>query len=258
MDIEVSGVTVRLGTFVACRNVDVSMPSGSVTGIVGPNGAGKTSLLRCLYRAVRPDDGSITVSGDDLWELHQTEAARRIAAVMQEQSAGFDLTVRDVVSLGRIPHRRVWQRLDDGDRTIVDSALQRVDLQHLAHRHVAELSGGERQRVVIARSLAQQAKVLVLDEPTNHLDIWHQLGILELVCDLGITVVVALHDLTLADRHCDQIIIMRTGEVVAAGPTQTTLTPANILKVFGVHAEAFTTADGRRTFAYSKNNGPTE
>jgi iron complex transport system ATP-binding protein len=251
MDVRLNDVSVEVGGWRACDQVTLHLPAGTTTAVVGPNGAGKSSLLRCLYRALRPVTGTVLVGGDDVWQLPGPEAGRRTAAVAQEQPAGFDLPVRDVVALGRVPHRSMWQRLGAGDHQVIDDAIARVDLTALAHRDVATLSGGERQRALIARAIAQQATVLVLDEPTNHLDARHQLEALALVRRLGITVIAALHDLDHAANHADTVVVLDTGRVVAHGPPSDTLTPELIADVFGVHAEILTTATGQRSYALS-------
>ena len=247
MEVALDGVTVTVGGWRACDGVTLRVTGGTVTAVVGPNGAGKSSLLRCLYRALRPVAGAVHVGGDDVWALPGDEAGRRTAAVVQEQPTGVDLTVREAVALGRIPHRALWRRLVADDHDAVDRALDRVGLTALAGREMGTLSGGERQRALIARALAQQASVLVLDEPTNHLDIRHQLETLALVRDLGVTVVAALHDLALAAHHADDVAVLHHGRLVATGPPDAALTPALIADVFGVRADVATTADGRRT-----------
>ncbi|MDY7100874.1 MAG: ABC transporter ATP-binding protein [Actinomycetota bacterium] len=247
MDVRIGGVAVELGGWRACDDVTIDVPSGSFTVLVGPNGAGKSTLLRCIYRALRPAAGAVLVGGDDVWALAGRDAGRRVAAVVQEGAAGFDLTVRELVSLGRLPHRRSWERLRDDDRAVVDDALGRVGLDPMADRAVTTLSGGERQRALIARALAQQASVLVLDEPTNHLDIRHQLETLELVRDLEITTIAALHDLALADRYADRVVVLDRGRVVTDGPPAAALDRHTIAEVFGLHAEVVEAEAGERT-----------
>lgn len=251
MEVRLENVAVEVGGWSACEDVTLFLPSGGMTALVGPNGAGKSSLLRCLYRALRPAAGSVFIDGDDVWELPDREAGRRTAAVVQEQPAGFDLKVHEVVALGRVPHRAVWQRLAGGDHAAVDRALDQVGLAQLRERKMSSLSGGERQRALIARAVAQDASVLILDEPTNHLDVRHQLETLELVRSLGITVVAALHHLELAANHCDDVVVLDRGRVVAHGDPDTTLTPERIREVFGVEAELLVSSSGRRTYVLS-------
>lgn len=236
MRVTFRSVTVEVGGWRACDDVTVDVPERSTTVLVGANGAGKSSLLRCLYRALRPTAGVVAVDGADVWSLPGAAAGRRVAAVVQEADAGFDLTVDELVGLGRIPHRHGWQRLTSTDHDIVGQAIDRVGLAGFGHRHVTTLSGGERQRANIARAVAQQAHVLVLDEPTNHLDVRHQLEILELVTSLGVTVIAALHDLALADRYADQVLLLAKGRLLDHGPPADTITVDNIRRLMGVHA----------------------
>lgn len=208
----------------------------SVTVIVGANGAGKSSLLRCIYRLHRPLGGQILLDGNDIWQMPPRDVALKIATVLQEAMPDFPFTVREVVAMGRIPHRRGLFGLSSGEGEIVEAMLERLDLMALADEPYAILSGGERQRTLIARALVQEAGLLVLDEPTNHLDIRHQLEILEALRGLDITIVMTLHDLTLAAALADQIIVMHEGHVIAKGKPADVLIPPNIRRAFEVDA----------------------
>ena len=218
------------------RDVSLAVEPGSITGLIGPNGSGKSTLLRCIYRALRPDSGSITLDGDDLARMDSRETARRVAVVLQEYPSDFQFTVGEIVSMGRNPHKGMFDRDTSADRGIIRNALARVGLAGFSHRNFNTLSGGEKQRVIIARTLAQQASFLVLDEPTNHLDIRYQLETMELVRDLGLTTLVALHDLNIAADYCDLIHVIDKGQIVACGRPEEVLQPDIIGKVFGVGA----------------------
>lgn len=209
---------------------------GEMIGLIGPNGSGKSTLLRTVYRSLRPMSGAVWVGGDDVWAMPAKEAARRTAAVAQEASSDFDFSVREVVDMGRGPHKRLWERETSIDVSIVDDALQRVSMTGFTDRVFATLSGGEKQRVLVARSLAQRSQLLVLDEPTNHLDVRAQFELLDLVRSLGVTTVAALHDLNLAARYCDRVYVLQRGRIVADGPTASVLTAALLEDVFGVSA----------------------
>ncbi|MEO1000059.1 MAG: ABC transporter ATP-binding protein, partial [Pseudomonadota bacterium] len=196
----------------------LSLAPGQVLGVVGPNGAGKTTLLRMLYRFHRPLTGAVLVDGRDIWAEPARAVARVIAAVLQEQPTDFALTVREIVALGRTPHRRgVGGSGGAREAELVDAALDRLDLHGFAHRHLGTLSGGERQRVLAARALAQEPRLLVLDEPTNHLDIRHQLDLLALIRDLPMTIVASLHDLNMAAGLCDAVLLLKNGRPIAFG-----------------------------------------
>jgi iron complex transport system ATP-binding protein len=216
------------------RDVTVALERGQILGVVGPNGAGKSTLLRLIYRYLQPRWGSVHLDGRDLWAMEARAVARQIAAVLQEQPSDFALTVREIVDLGRAPHRRGIARNGARDAAVVAQALERLELTALADRPLGTLSGGERQRVMVARALAQEPELLVLDEPTNHLDIRHQLELLALIRDLRLTIVVSLHDLNLAAAVCDSILLLQDGAVRAQGTTAAVLDPATLGPVFGV------------------------
>ncbi len=209
---------------------------GRILGIVGPNGAGKSTLLRLLYRFHRPVSGHVRLDGKDIWHLSARAVATKVAAVLQEQTSDFAMTVRDIVSLGRTPHRRGLSGAAPRDEEICCGALEQLQLSHLADRTLNSLSGGEKQRLMVARALAQEPSLLVLDEPTNHLDIRHQLEVLRLIRELGITIVVSLHDLNLAAETCDDLLMLADGKALASGPAQDVLSEERVGKAFEVTA----------------------
>ncbi|MGW5571014.1 ABC transporter ATP-binding protein [Nocardia thailandica] len=216
---------------------------GDTVGLIGPNGSGKSTLLRLIYRALRPTGGTITIDDTPVAALRGRALAERLAVVTQESPADSPMTVTESVLLGRAPWAHALHGISRADRVLAAAALDRVGARHLAERAFAQLSGGERQRVLIARALAQQADHLLLDEPTNHLDIGYQHELLGLVAALpATTTVVVLHDLNLAARYCDRLVLLRAGRVVAAGPVADVLTAPVLEPVYGVavrRAEAF-------------------
>ncbi|MEU4144855.1 ABC transporter ATP-binding protein [Streptomyces parvulus] len=236
-DLSVEGVTLTAGARHLVRDVSLTASAGEVVGLVGPNGSGKSSLLRAVYRVLRPDAGTVRVDGADAWTLPTRELARTVAAVVQDSAADFDLAVREVVAMGRTPHKRLLAGDTAEDAAVIDDALAAVDAGRLADRHFDRLSGGERQRVLIARALAQRPTLLVLDEPTNHLDIRHQLDVLGVLRRLPATVLLALHDLNLAAYYCDRLHVLSEGRIVASGPPAEVLTPALLADVYGVVGE---------------------
>lgn len=233
MRLDIEGLSADAGRTRILDDIRLAADSGSFVGLVGPNGSGKSTLLRCVYRALRPAGGAVRLDGEDLHAMDPRAAARRLAALPQESSAEFDFTVAEVVAMGRLPHQR---RTAAEDRAICAGAMDRTGVAHLAERGFLGLSGGEKQRVLIARALAQRPRVLVLDEPTNHLDIAHQLDVLALVRDSGLTVLAALHDLNLAAAHCDSLYVIADGRIVASGSPYDVLRPALLAEVFGVRA----------------------
>ncbi|MFD8362588.1 ABC transporter ATP-binding protein [Streptomyces hygroscopicus] len=236
-ELAVETLTLTAGARHLVRDVSLTARPGEVIGLVGPNGSGKSSLLRAVYRVLRPDTGQVRVDGTDAWSLPVRRLARTMAAVVQEPGTGIDLTVREVVAMGRTPHKRLLDGDTAEDARLIDTALAAVDAADLAGRSFDRLSGGERQRVLIARALAQQPALLVLDEPTNHLDIRHQLEVLGMLRRLPATVLVALHDLNLAAYYCDRLYALHNGEVITSGPPAEVLTPRLLAEVYGVTAE---------------------
>ena len=226
------------------HGVDLDAADGRVVGLVGPNGSGKTTLLRTLHASLRPSAGRVEVDGDDVGALSTREVARRVAVVAQEGEGAPALTVAEVVLLGRTPHRSAFARTSAADEDAAAASLERVGALHLAGRAFTALSGGERQRVLIARALAQRAPNLLLDEPTNHLDVRYQHEVLALLRGLGRTVVVVLHDLDLAAAHCDEVVLLQEGRVVAAGAPGEVLTPRAVRAVYGVDAHRVQLGDG--------------
>jgi len=218
------------------KDVSATIPTGSVTGVLGPNGAGKSTLLRLVAGLQAPTSGRISLDDVPLASLGRRETARRVALLEQNASPTIDLLVREVVLLGRIPHRTgIFGGFDGArDLRIVTESLAQVGGTVLAERGWGTLSGGEQQRVQIARALAQRPSLLLLDEPTNHLDIGGQLGLLAQVRGLGLTAVLALHDLNLAAAYCDQILLLHEGHLVAAGSPAEVLVPSVIAEVYGV------------------------
>jgi iron complex transport system ATP-binding protein len=236
MSIAIDNVSYAAGETLIVNGVSLSVPRGGILGLLGPNGSGKSSLLRLICRLRKVKSGVIRLGDDDIASIPRAALARRVAFVEQQSTTDTQLTVRDVVRLGRTPHRGLLSTWNAGDEEAIDEALGRVDMRERAGQLWQTLSGGERQRVHIARALAQAPSELLLDEPTNHLDIQHQLDILSLVSKLGVTSIVALHDLNLAAMFCDSLAVMRQGEIVAAGAPEAVLTEELIEDVFGVRA----------------------
>lgn len=229
-----TGLTVSHGSSTVLSNVDLEIHAGGWTTIVGPNGAGKTSLLRAIIDGVEHSgvveiDGSVNPSARSM--------SQSVALVPQIPVIPPGMAVVDYVMLGRTPHRGVFTAESRNDRLVVGEVIDRLDLVDLAGREVASLSGGERQRVVLARALAQQARLLLLDEPTSALDLGHQQAVLELVDELrqesGLAILTTQHDLTLAGRYGDHLAMLSHGVVVAAGDARHVLTEANISEHFG-------------------------
>jgi len=232
--ITATGLSWSYGDEPVLAGLDLATKPGRVLGLIGPNGTGKTTLLRLLYGALRSPTGEVSVDGVRLGDLSARETARRLAVVVQEAGSDTALTAGELVLLGRLPHLSTFQRAGDRDHAVAEEALARVGALHLGHRPFDALSGGERQRVLIARALAQKATHLLLDEPTNHLDIRYQHELLELVHDLDTTTVVVLHDLNLAARYCDDLVLLGSDALAAAGPVDTVLRAEVLEPVYSI------------------------
>lgn len=216
--------------------IDLSAQRGEVLRLLGPNGAGKSSLLRILAGLEAPREGEVLLEGTPLQRLPRRAAARRIAFLEQSPEVHTDISVHDAVALGRTPHRGVFSAQSSRDRDIIDRALGTTGIAHLAARSWVTLSGGERQRVQFARALAQEPQVVILDEPTNHLDIRYQLDVLRLIRQMQATVVMAIHDLTLAARFCDRVAVLHEGAVASCGKPETVITPQMTREVYEVES----------------------
>jgi iron complex transport system ATP-binding protein len=233
MSLELRDLCVDIAGRRIVTGIGFTVPDGTFAGLLGPNGSGKTTILKAIYRAHRPAAGQVLVDGRDLLALRPRDAARRIAVVAQEFALEFDFTVAELVMIGRTPHKRAFDGDNDTDRAVTEQAIERVGCRHLAHRGFNTLSGGEKQRVLIAQALAQGADHLILDEPTSHLDIRYQVEILELVAGLGITVLTAMHDISLAALFCDAVHLITDGQLIGGGQPEEVLTAATVRAAFG-------------------------
>ncbi len=210
---------------------------GETVGILGPNGSGKSSLLLALQKALQMREGQVLLDGTDVQLLGRRAIAQAIAVVAQETGTTLPLSVRDSVMLGRLASSGILRYGASAEEGIVEEALERVGLAGYSERLITQLSGGERQRALIARAIAQQATHLLLDEPTNHLDLRHQFALLDLIASLDCATVIVLHDLNLAARCCDRLLLLDEGQLVAAGTPDEVLQPALIEQVYGVSVE---------------------
>ncbi len=237
MKLEVENVVWGADGRKILRGVSLEVGPGEVVGLIGPNGSGKTSLLRCVYKVLKPQAGLISLGEEDVLRTSVRRMARRSAVVPQETPAEFDFAVWEIVAMGRSPHKALFERETAEDQEIVEDSLTRVGMLPFAERQFRTLSGGEKQKVLIARALAQKSRLLVLDEPTTHLDVGHQLEVLDLVRNLGVSTLAALHDLNLAALFCDRLYVLHGGEILASGSPEEVLTPRLIREVYGVASD---------------------
>lgn len=220
----------------ALEDVSLEIASGACTALIGPNGSGKSTLLRLLLGTLSPLAGEVRFREREVRRWGRAALAREIGVVPQEEEAAFPLTVRELVAMGRYPHLGPWRREGVADRRAIDSALERCDVVQLADRAMSTLSGGERQRARIARALAQEPGTLVLDEPTTALDVRHEMEIFELLRDLGragVTVLLVTHNLNLAARYAERLVLLHRGRIAAEGTPSAVLTRERVESVYG-------------------------
>jgi iron complex transport system ATP-binding protein len=221
----------------ALCDVTASFPQGLHTAIVGPNGAGKSTMLRILLGRASPDRGSATFDGRLSARWSRRELARRVGVVLQDAGSLVPLRVRELVEMGRHPYLRPWSSLGSRDRTIVAESLRLADLAGFEDREISHLSGGELQRARLARALAQRPEYLLLDEPTAHLDVRHEMEIFQLVSHLvvqqSVTVITVTHNINLASRFADRLLLLSEGEVVAHGAPGEVFNAENLEAAFG-------------------------
>ena len=241
-----SGITVRLSGALIVDDVSMTGRSGEVVGIIGPNGAGKTTLLKVLAGLRKPTQGEVSIRGEGLSGMPSSTRSKRIAYVPQS-SGEYPFTVLETVLMGRYPHLRRFQIESEDDAEFALAAMERMDVSQFKDRRLATLSGGERQRVLLARALAQQSNVMFVDEPTSSLDIKHQLLSLQALKDEAqqrqVAVCAVLHDLNMAAKFCDRLVLMAHGRMVAQGTPSSVLTVDRIQDVFGVAVQVSVDAD---------------
>jgi len=218
------------------QDISFAARANEFIGIIGPNGAGKSTLLRCIYQKYTNYSGSIQLLGQDIASYSRMALARTLAVVLQEPMTDFSLRVEDVIQLGLVPHRSLLSRQTKADLAVVAWGAEQVEIQHKLKAPFHQLSGGEKQRVMIARAMVQCPKLLLLDEPTNHLDIHHQIEVLRLVKNMGISVIASIHDLNLAAAFCDRILLINQGKAIAFGSPEEVITTEHLSNVFNVQA----------------------
>jgi len=237
MLLNLADVSCGYATAPVLKNASVCINDGDLVGIVGPNSSGKSTLLRTMSRILKPWKGEVLLAEKDIYKSSGADLARRMAVVNQEQIMDFSFRVKDLVMMGRIPHIKRFTREGTVDELAVARAMKLTDTAKLADRSVQELSGGEKQRVVLARALAQDPRILLLDEPTTYLDLNYQLEIMELLVrmrsECNLTIIMVLHDINLASRYCDYLMVVKDGEIFAVGSPQEVVTSQMIREVYG-------------------------
>lgn len=237
MDLVLKNINVSLGDKNIIQDISLAVAKGEFVGIIGPNGSGKSTLLRTIYRIIQPNSGTIILDGKNLKDIKLAESAKKMGVVGQFNTINFDFTVFEMVMMGRTPHKGLLGSDKPVDYEISLEAIRKVGMESHINRSFSTLSGGEKQRIILARALAQQPQLLILDEPTNHLDIKYQLQILSIVKSLGIGVLAALHDLSLAAMYCNKLYVLKDGNVITSGIPNKILTPELVRDVYEIECD---------------------
>jgi iron complex transport system ATP-binding protein len=246
--LKVKNVEFSYNSTPVLENISMDLERSEVIGIVGPNGAGKSTLIRCIDRILTPRGGIILLDENDISKMTRMEIAKEMGYVPQTTARVFPATVFDTVLMGRRPHLGWKSSEEDIDKVL--EVLELLGIMEFSMRDFNEISGGQQQKVLIARALAQEADVLLLDEPTSNLDIRHQLEVMDIMKGIvkkkGISAIVAIHDLNLASRYTDRLLMMNGGRIFASGNPESVLTVENIRRAYGV--EALVKSDGKRPY----------
>jgi len=239
MNLKVNDVVFGYSSVTILDKITLELGCSEVLGIVGPNGAGKSTLIRCINKILKPQKGAVTLDGRNINDMSRMDISKRLGYVPQSASNTFPATVFDTILMGRRPHCG-WRSSHDDIKKALE-ILKLVGIETLAMRDFNELSGGQQQKVILARALAQEADVLLLDEPTSNLDVRQQLETMEIVRDMvaekGISAIMAIHDLNLAARYADRIIMLKNGKIYDVGEPFSVFTRENIRDVYGVEAD---------------------
>lgn len=230
LEMEIDGIPILKG-------INIEVKDKEFVGVIGPNGSGKSTLLKCIYRVLKPTQGCVFLHGRPVDDMSISESAKHMAVVAQHNFHSFDFAVKEVVLMGRSPHKKMMEGDNAEDYAITYECLDKVGMREFAERSFSTLSGGEQQRVILARALAQKTSCLILDEPTNHLDIKYQLQLLDIVKKMQVTVLAAVHDLNIAAMYCDKIVAMQDGKIVGFGAPHELLSSEFIKDMYGVEAK---------------------
>ena len=234
--LEVKDITYSIDGKLIVDGVSLGIREGDFVGLVGPNGCGKSTLLKNIYKVYKPDAGAVFIDGKNAADMSSRETAREMSVMQQENNVEFDMTVYDMVMLGRYAHQKMFGTDKVSERETVLAGIREVGMEGFEERSFLSLSGGEKQRTLVARALVQQAKLIILDEPTNHLDIGYQYQIMNILKRQNLTVFSSIHDLNVAACYCDRILLMKKGRIVDAGTPEEVFVPEKIRSLFGIDA----------------------
>jgi len=255
MELRADNIWVTLSDTDIVKDISIKVKDKQFVGLIGPNGCGKSTLLKSIYKVIKPQKGAIFLGDKDVLKSSARMISKDMGVVGQFNDLSFDFTVREMVMMGRTPHKHLMEADNVQDFRIVANALAQVDLMDYADRSYLTLSGGEKQRVILARAIAQEPDFLILDEPTNHLDIKYQLQILSVVKSLNVSVLAALHDLPVASAYCDKLYAIKGGKIIASGSPKEVLTKEIIRQVYEIDCEPYTNPiTGGLAIAYLRSN----
>lgn len=258
VELSIDGVCFSYNSRDVLKDITFSAEGGEIVGLLGKNGCGKTTLMKCINAHLSPKVGCISVDGEDVQAIARKDLAKKLAMVAQSTNVSFSFTVLDAVMMGLYPNSDMFQEPTSADMARISEAMVATGIYEFAERPVNELSGGERQRVFIARAIVQDPEVLLLDEPTLHLDINHQFGLMDLVTKLarekGILVIIVTHEIALAARYCDRVLLIEDGVIADSGTAAHVITPENLAQVYGIRADVYEDEriDGLSVFIYGK------
>lgn len=238
--LDTESLTYMYGNTTVLNEVSLNVKRGEVIGILGPNGCGKTTLLKNLNKNLHPHGGCVLIDGSDIEDISKKAIAQKVGVVPQTNEIRFAFTVRDIVSMGRMPFQDTFRGASSEDLAIVENAMKQTGVLHMADRLINTMSGGERQRAIIARAISQTPEIILMDEPTLHLDINMQFEVLDLIYKLskekGLTVVIVSHDLPMVTRYCDRVVLIHDHKIFAVGTPDEVLTEENMRTVFNIDA----------------------
>lgn len=239
MELRADNIWVTLSDTDIVKDISIKVKDKQFVGLIGPNGCGKSTLLKSIYKVIKPKNGKVHLNELDVLKSGPKMVSKLMGVVGQFNEMSFDFSVREMVLMGRTPHKGLMEADTEADYQIVKDALAKVSLSEYVDRSYASLSGGEKQRVILARAIAQQPEFLILDEPTNHLDIKYQLQILSVVKSMKVGTLAALHDLELAAHYCDYLYVVKKGKVAAFGTPEEILTRQLISDIYEVECEIY-------------------
>lgn len=237
MKLDVKDIVYSIDSKLIVNGVSLGIEEGEFVGLVGPNGCGKSTLLKSIYKVYKPDSGAAYIDGKNVAEMSSRETALEMSVMQQENNVEFDMTVYDMVMLGRFAHQKMFGTDKAAERQIVLDGIREVGLEGYEERSFLSLSGGEKQRTLVARALVQKAELIILDEPTNHLDIGYQYQIMNILKRQKLTVFSSIHDLNVASCYCDRIILLKKGKIVDIGTPKEVFVPYKIRQLFGIDTQ---------------------